>query len=336
MAKTQLADIIVPAQFAGYVLQRTAEKSDLFQSGIVIRSDDYDERASMGGTQTNMPHWNDLTGNRQPLSDSSPLVPAKLIADQDIARIHNDGNAWSWNHLATQVSGDDPALALADFLADYWNRQNQYFLISSLKGVFAAASMSGNLLNIHSESAASQTSATRLNGATFVDATQRLGDRGDRLVAVAMHSATEAALRKLDLIDFIPDSEGKKQIRTFQGRRVIVDDGCPSRSGTTDGVVYTSFLFGMGAFGMGFADLNGSPVEGGHGTEGCEIARDALNSDTLLVNRRRFILHPRGVKFTSASVAGNNPTNAELETASNWTRAWENKNVPVVAVTHNI
>ena len=64
MAKTQLADIIVPAQFAGYVLQRTAEKSDLFQSGIVIRNPDYDERASLGGNQVNMPHWNDLTGNR--------------------------------------------------------------------------------------------------------------------------------------------------------------------------------------------------------------------------------------------------------------------------------
>jgi hypothetical protein len=63
---------------------------------------------------------------------------------------------------------------------------------------------------------------------------------------------------------------------------------------------------------MGSADLNGQPVEGGHGTEGIEMARDALNSDTFLVNRRRFILHPRGVKFTSASVAGANPTNPEL------------------------
>ena len=85
MAKTQLADIIVPAQFAGYVLQRTSEKSDLFQSGIVVRTPDYDERASLGGNQVNMPHWNDLTGNRQPLSYSAALVPAKLVADQDIA-----------------------------------------------------------------------------------------------------------------------------------------------------------------------------------------------------------------------------------------------------------
>ena len=336
MAKTQLADIIVPAQFAPYVLQRTAEKSDLFQSGIVVRNADYDTRAAQGGTQVNMPHWNDVTGDRQPLSDSSPLTAQKITADADIARIHNDGNAWSWNHLATVVFGDDPALALANFLGDYWSRQSQKLLISSLKGMFGAASMAGNLLAIHSESVAAQTSSTRLNGATFVDATQKLGDCGDRLVAVGMHSAVEAALRKLDLIDFIPDSQGEAQIRTFQGRRVIVDDGCPSRAGTTDGLVYTTYLFGSGAFGAGFADLNGSPIEGGHGTEGLETARDALNSDTFLINRRRFILHPRGVKFTSASVAGANPTNAEVETAANWVRVWENKNVRVVAVTHNI
>jgi hypothetical protein len=34
-------------------------------------------------------------------------------------------------------------------------------------------------------------------------------------------------------------------------------------------------------------------------------------------------------------VAADSPTNAELETAANWTRVWEAKNVRMVAVTHN-
>jgi hypothetical protein len=168
-----------------------------------------------------------------------------------------------------------------------------------------------------------------------VDATAKLGDRGDRLTAVAMHSATEAALRKLDLIDFIPDSEGKAQIRTFQGRRVVVDDNLPTRAGSTDGTVYTSYVFGPGAFAKGAAPLDGTPLQGGNGTEGVEFYRDSLASDSDLINRRRYILHPRGVKFNSASVAGDSPTNAELETGANWTRVFENKNVRIVAVTHN-
>ena len=136
--------------------------------------------------------------------DSASLTVNKITSDQDIARIHNDAQVWSVNHLAKVISGDDPMQAIVDLVAEYWARTDEGLIVSSLKGMFASASMAGNLLAIHSESIAAQTAATPLNGATFVDACAKLGDRADRLTAVAMHSATEAALRKLDLIDFIP------------------------------------------------------------------------------------------------------------------------------------
>ena len=120
------------------------------------------------------------------------------------------------NHLAKVVSGDDPLQAIVDLVGDYWARTDEGLLVSCLKGIFAAGSMAGNRLAIASETVAGQSALTRLNGATFVDATVKLGDRGDRLTAVAMHSATEAALKKLDLIDFLPDSEGKPSLRKIQ------------------------------------------------------------------------------------------------------------------------
>ena len=336
MAKTAVADIIVPTEFEKYAIERTAELSSFGQCGIVESAPEFDEIASGGGREVKMPFWKDLTATRQLLSDSATLTVNKITSDQDIARIHNDAQVWSVNHLAKVISGDDPMQAIVDLVGDYWARTDEGLIISCLKGMFAAASMSGNLLGIHSESIAGQSSATRLNGATFVDACTKLGDRADRLTSVAMHSATEAALRKLDLIDFIPDSEGKSMLRTFQGRRVIVDDNLPTRAGTTDGTVYTTYLFGQGAFAKGSAKLDSAPLQGGHGTEGVELARVPLDSDTVLINRRRYVLHPRGVKFTSASVAADSPTNAELETAANWTRVWEAKNVRIVAVTHNL
>src|SRR6186713_1662825 len=335
MAKTALADIIVPTEFEKYAIERTAELSAFGESGIVESASEFDELAAGGGREVKMPFWKDLTAARQLLSDAASLAVNKIGSDQDIARIHNDAQVWSVNHLAKVVSGDDPLQAIVDLVGDYWARTDEGLLVSCLKGIFAAGSMAGNRLSIKSETVAGQSAATRLNGATFVDATQKLGDRGDRLTAIAVHSATEAALRKLDLIDFIPDSEGKAQIRTFQGRRVIVDDNLPVRAGATDGQVYTTYLFGPGAFGKGAAPLDGEPLQGGHGTEGVELARVPLESDTVLINRRRYILHPRGVKFTSASVAADSPTNAELENGSNWTRVFENKNVRIVAIEHN-
>jgi len=334
MAKTGVADIIIPTEFEKYAIERTAELAQFGQCGIIEASPQFDRIAAGGGREVKMPFWKDLTATRQILSDSAPMTVNKITADQDIARIQNDGQTFSVNHLAEVISGDDPMQAIVDLVAEYWARQDEGLLVSCLKGMFGAASMAGNLLAIHSESVAGTSSSTRLNGATFVDACAKLGDRADRLTAVAMHSATEAALRKLDLIDFIPDSEGKAMLRTFQGRRVVVDDNLPTRAGSTDGTVYTSYLFGQGAFAKGSAMLD-TPLQGGHGTEGVELWRAGLDSDTDLINRRRFILHPRGVKFTSASVAGDSPTNTELETQSNWVRVWENKNVRIVAVTHN-
>src|SRR5512136_356438 len=336
MAKTAVADIIVPTTFERYAIERTAELSVFGQCGIVEHAPEFDALAAGGGREVKMPFWKDLTATRQLLSDSGSLTVNKITSDQDIARIHNDAQVWSVNHLAQVISGDDPMQAIVDLVAAYWARTDEGLVISCLKGMFAAASMSGNLLAIHSESVAGQSASTRLNGATFVDATAKLGDRGDRLTAVAMHSGTEAALRKLDLIDFIPESEGKAQLRTFQGRKVIVDDKLPTRAGSTDGTVYTSYLFGQGAFAKGAAPLDGTPLQGGFGTEGVEIARVPLESDTFLINRRRYLLHPRGVKFTSASVAADSPTNAELETAANWVRVFESKNVRIVAIEHNI
>jgi len=336
MAKTAVADIIIPTEFEKYAIERTAELSAFGKCGIVEHAPEFDDLANGGGKTVEMPFWKDLAATRQLLSDSGSLTINKIAADKDIARFHNDAQAWSVNHLAKVISGDDPMQAIVDLVAAYWARIDEGLVVSCLKGIFAASSMAGNKLAIASETIAGQSSATRLNGATFVDATAKLGDRADRLVAVGMHSATEAALRKLDLIDFVPDSEGKAQIRTFQGRRVVVDDNLPTRAGSTDGVVYTTFLFGPGAFAKGAAPLDSAPLQGGFGTEGVELARVALDSDSVLINRRRYILHPRGVKFTSASVAADTPTNVELETGSNWIRVFENKNVRIVAIEHNI
>jgi len=335
MPKTTIADIIVPTEFERYAIERTIASSAFARSGIVEQTPEFDALAAAGGREVNMPFWRDLAGVRQILSDSVPLEVNKVTADQDVARIHNDGAAWSFNDLAGLMAGEDPLVAILDMVGNFWARLDEQAIIASLKGIFASPSMSGNLLSIASESIAAQSDATRLNGSTFIDATQRLGDRADRLTAIAMHSATEAALRKRDLITLLPDSEGKLVIKTFQGRRVVVDDALPMRIGVTDGSIFTSYLFGAGAFAKGSARLDARPLDGGIGTQAVEIARQPLAGDTQLINRRRFILHPRGVRFTGAGTLGESPTDDELADGANWSRVWENKNVRIVAIEHN-
>jgi hypothetical protein len=177
MAKTAVADIIIPTEFEKYAIERTAQLSAFAQGGIVEHSPEFDVLAASGGREVMMPFWKDLTATRQIISDSASLTVNKIGADKDTARIHNDAQVWSVNHLAKVVSGDDPMQKILDLVGDYWARVDQGLIISSLKGIFAAATMSGNKLAIASETIAGQSNSTKLNGTTFVDATVKLGDR---------------------------------------------------------------------------------------------------------------------------------------------------------------
>src|SRR5580765_1576061 len=181
MPKTAVADIIIPTEFEKYAIERTAELASFGQCGIVEMSSQFDELAAEGGREVRMPFWKDLTATRQLLSDAATLTVNKITSDQDIARIQNDAQVWSVNHLAKVISGDDPMQAIVDLVAQYWARTDEGLIVSCLKGMFGAASMAGNLLAIHSESVAGQTAATRLTGTTFIDACAKLGDAASRL-----------------------------------------------------------------------------------------------------------------------------------------------------------
>jgi len=325
MAKTQIADVIVPEVFNPYVIQRTAELSALRRSGIISTNEELNRLAQSGGRLINMPYWDDLTGDDEVLSDSGALTPAKITAGQDVAVLLMRGKAWSVNDLAKALSGDDPMGAIADLVAAYWARMEQKTLIAILSGVFATATMAGAVKDIAIDDGAKATDANLIGAEAIIDAAYLLGDAADKLTAIAMHSAVYARLLKLNLIDTEPTNEQNIGWGTYLGKTVIVDDGCPVADGAVSGKKYTTYLFGMGAIGLG---EGAAPVP-------TETDRDSLAGDDVLINRRHYILHPRGVKFTDASVAGSSPTNAELANPANWERVYEQKNVRLVKLVTN-
>lgn len=317
MPATRITNVIVPEVFNPYLIERTAQLSELVQSGIIVPDSSLDELASSGGTIINLPFWQDLSGDSEVLSDSTPLSVNPITANKDQARLHARGKAWGANDLAKALSGDDPMRAIADLVAQWWNRDRQKMLFSTLKGVFAAANMTGNISDI----SAATGDAANISAATTIDAQYKLGDAAEKLTAFSMHSAVYAYLQKERLIEYSVDPVTGATFATYLGRRVIVDDGHPVASG-----VYTTYLFGQGAIGFG---QGGAPVP-------TETDRDSLQGDDILINRQHFVLHPRGVKWTEDSVAGVSPTNAELEDADNWTRVYENKNIRIVQFKHKI
>lgn len=320
---TRISDVIVPEVFNPYVVQRTMELSALVQSGIIENNQEFDRLASVAARTVNMPFWNDLGGADELLDDQNPLTPGAIQAAQDEAVILRRGRAWGVNDLAANLAGDDPMGAIGDLVAAYWARRIQAILLAKLGGVFGAATMAGNVHDITNAAGA----AANFTASTFVDAVQRLGDAKEQLTGIMIHSATEASLAKQDLIATEKGSDGSVGVKTFMGKRVIVDDGCPVDIAQGN---YTSYIFGPGAFALG----NGNPV----GFVPTETARDSLAGEDFLINRKTLILHPRGVRWTpQAGVpVGVSPSNDELADGANWTRVYENKAIRMVAFIHKL
>src|SRR5690606_38412765 len=173
---------------------------------------------------------------------------------------------------------------IADLVADYWIRQDQKMLLTTLEGIFNSESMADKVLDITGEPG----SDALLDGDSFIDAGQLMGDAKSLLTGVMMHSAVEAYLAKRQLIEYVQEADQSDRVPYFMNKRVIVDDSMPYDTSTGTGEMY---IFGQGAIALG----NGSHPR----IIPTEVNRNALaySGEEALINRKIFILHPRGVKW---------------------------------------
>ncbi len=323
MAYTKISDIIEPSVFNPYLQEVTAEKSYFLNSGIAQimpeLTAEMEAKGKKGGV-INIPFWGDLDGTDEVVNDDTVLTVNSISthADQGIMCIR--GKAWGDNDLAGLFAGSDPATAIANRIVAWWDRQFQSTLSNLLVGVCGAATMANNVYDI------SATASPNFSGEALIDAQGLLGDAQDSLTGIAINGKTYTALKKANLIDFIPDAEGKASIATYMGKPITVDDKLTT-SGSGVDTVYSTYLFGSAPVAFNQISIPGWDLE---------TDRDILAGNDVMTSRKAFLMHVMGVKWLGASLAGQSPSNGELATATNWQRVAENKNIKIVEFKHKL
>lgn len=309
MAVVQIADVIVPEIFSPYVQQLTEEKSLIISSGVVVRDGAIDALLAGGGLTFNTPSWNDLRNDEENVSDDDPTnqsTPKKNGTSKEVSVRLNRNQSWSTMDLVSALAGTDPAGAIAQRVGYYWTRRMQAAFVAVMKGVFAdndaAPTGTEHVLGDLSHTVASTTytaGVTDFSAAAFLDTTITMGDSEEALGMILMHSITYNRARKNNLIDFIPDSEGKVNIPTYLGKRVVIDDGMPNAAG-----VFETWIFGPGAVRLGVGTPK-VPTE----TKRDPNAGNGSGQDTLY-NRVEWCFHPVGHKFAASTPPAGGPTNS--------------------------
>jgi hypothetical protein len=339
MPYVTLSDVWIPSVFASYQINDSVESTAFIESGIAVTNALFNDLANGPGRITTMPFWNDLDASLEPNYSNDVYTdiaqPQGLSTGEMLARIADLNEGWGTADLVQSLNGTDPLKLVAQQVDAYWARQFQRRCLASAIGIYndnVAGNASDMTIDI-SDTAMAVDAANLISSTAVINAALTMGDQLNKVGAIAMHSVVYGNLLKQDLITFVPTSEQDVTIPTYLGKRVVVDDGMPivGGNGSTVAYKYLTILFAPGAFGYGK----------GNAKVPQEFQRDPERGngggfETLWI-RKRWVVHPAGYSFTSATVTGPglSPTWADLKLATNWTRVYPRKTVGMAFIVSN-
>jgi len=332
------SDIIIPEVFTPYVIEQTTARDAFLASGVVAPMAELN--ATEGGDFVNVPFFSaNLSGDFEVLTDSSSLTPGKITTDKQVGVILHRGRAFESRDLAALAAGSDPMAAIGQKIGAYIANQRQKDLLSCLDGVFGSVNSTDSNAAFFGLTidGGSGDSPTGLSPRHVAKAKALLGDQGDKLAAVCVHSAIYYDLVERKMVDYVLATDGNggsatasggsiagayggnDTVPTYCGLRVIVSDDVTT-TGSGSSKEYSTYFFTQGAVASG--------EQAGLTTE---TDRDILAKSDAMSIDLHYCYHPVGAKW---AVTTTNPTPAQLQTVSNWSKVYETKNLGIVRATN--
>ena len=140
--QTQIADIIVPAQFTAYQVENSVVSTKFFQSGVVAKNGLIADQLAAGATSFTVPFWKDIPDVEADITNDDPYhpvsIPQKITAGKQTVRKSFLHGSWSEMSLAAELAGSSALARVQSRVQAYWDRQMEQRLIASLRGILAS------------------------------------------------------------------------------------------------------------------------------------------------------------------------------------------------------
>jgi len=340
---TFLSDLVTRPEFLAYTQEDIYNQCKWIQSGALVRNSALDCRS--GGTRVQVPFFKPIDPAETIIESNSTwggdgtttgyLNPQKITAGDQIMTILHRGFSYAADDLSKMGTGADPLAAVRGYLTKAINKLRTRVLISQLEGLFDTA-LAANVYDNSSSTTAGLSDANYLTAASVIGGRAKLGERGDELTILAMHSAVYNYLLQVGALTFSTSalSTGgaitwggggvglsSVDVAYFMGLRVVVDDMlAPDTSGEED--VYPCYMM-----------ANGAVAEGVQQELRTAADRNILSLQDVLAVDYHYGFHVNGTKWVGT---GDNPDNDGLEEGSNWELAFtEIKMTDVVKILVN-
>lgn len=320
---TFLTDLVTRPEFLAYVQEEVYNQCAWIQSGVVTRNSALD--CSAGGTRVRVPFFQPMVENEEVIESNATwgdsgegyLTPRKITADEQIMTILHRGGSYAADDLSRLGSGADPMAAIRSYLAKCILKLRTTTLLAQMEGLFGTA-LADNVLDA-SVSTAGALEANFLSASNVVKTQALLGERGDDLTTIAMHSNVAYYLRTVGALTFSTSALAtgnditwggggiglqSTEVMWFMGLRVLIDDLLKPTVNAGGADQYPCYLMG-----------GGSVAEGVQRAFKTEADRSILSQQDVMAWTHDYGFHVFGTSYTNAT---DNPTNTVLGTAGNW------------------
>lgn len=330
---------VVPAP--QYATQMKAQQGGHYATTLI--------KARIGGTPVNYDGSTDIDSTERGNYTMGRIVVGRA-------------NGWTEKDFVSDISGNDYSAAVTE-VAQYWDDVDQATLLSILKGIFSMTGtenlkfVNGHTYNI------SNAATPKFNETTLNTGIQKaLGDNKGKFSLAVMHSQVSTNLENLKLLAYMKytDAQGIERdlsLGTINGRMVLIDDNMPAEEGYFDAASDTTGALKVVASGAAAGEINLSAVTPYFGDKtlaanmyvvkdiryttyvlgngaieftdcGTKVPSEMYRNpaknggETTLYSRQRKCFAPYGISFETKNIIS--PTNAQLETGSNWSLASNN------------
>ena len=254
--------------------------------------------------------------------------------------------AFKEKDFTASITGKDFMSNVAEQLVEYNDEKHQDVMLEILTALFDKTNGVLKAKRVEKQLAS-------LSVADIVDGLALQGDKSGNIVAVAMHSAVLASLKKANLVQAVKflDTDGiQKDLGIYQwDSRMVIEDDSVAPYEHYDASADTSVQAGKiyytksGDDYIPVAEPTGNPSTSSYYERTLEypvylLGRNAFTwqelsvkvpvemwrqpldngGETYLINRERYIMAPYGCGFEASAMSGLAPTDAELKTATAW------------------
>ncbi len=336
-----LGALVTQKRFGAVVVERVFNSWGWINSGAMVRNPAIDFTT---GSQIELPMVRPFIAAKEYVESNATwgasgkghLTVQKINGDSAFMPVQQLAYAGGADDLSAWMSGIDPVGIMASFIAENAQKHGQESMLALFDALFLAGGVLNTTHQLDVSTTPTPTEANFLSAAVCMRAKSLLGERGQGLSIIAMHSSVANYLATVGMLTFSTSALAtggniswggggvginSTQIAQFAGMTVVVDDTlAPTGTGITK--KYPVYLMSAGAISMGVRNAMRVRYE-----------TNILSFQNVIAVDWSSAIGIPGISWVGTPTF---PTDAQLGTPANWvSKLTDIKNVGLIKITCN-